>query len=42
MKEYTIIDTIQVTRIVKTEKNLETALVTENGKNIVEKLYGFA
>lgn len=41
MNEYTIIDTIQVTRIVKTDINIEQDIIEENGMVVIDKLIGF-
>lgn len=41
MNEYTIVDTIQVTRIVKTDMNIEQDMIEENGRVVIDKLIGF-
>jgi len=38
MKEFTIIDTIQVTRIVEEEDKYEEYYINENGKKITDRL----
>ena len=38
MKEFTIIDTIQITRIVEEEDKYEEYYINENGKKITDKL----
>ena len=41
MNEYTIVDTIQVTRIVKTDMNIEQDMIEENARFVINKLIGF-
>lgn len=41
MNEYTIVDTIQVTRIVKTDMNIEQDMIEENARFVISKLIGF-
>lgn len=38
MKEFTIIDTIQITRIVEEEDKYEEYYINENGKKITDRL----
>lgn len=41
MNEYTIIDTIQVTRIIHSDKEKEQEYINENGRVVIDKLIGF-
>ena len=42
MNEYTIIDTIQVTRIIRSDnQEEEQACINENGRFVINKLIGF-
>lgn len=41
MNEYTVIDTIQVTRIIKSENDIEESCVNENGQNVIDELIKF-
>lgn len=41
MNEYTIIDTIQVTRIIRSDKEKEQEYINENGRVVIDKLIGF-